>query len=64
MLTTWLKHQTFERLGIPTVLFRLAAVRLDMSEVELGLSRMAILARSVACTSPSSSAARSRVGLP
>ena len=64
MLMVPLIHETPERAGLLEVASRLVAVRQDMRDVELGLARLTNLASRIAGKSSSSSAARSRVGLP
>lgn len=64
MMTVPRIHETPEGRSLATVATKLVAVRQDMRDVELGLARLTNLASRIAGKSSSSSAARSRVGLP
>ncbi|KAF0125798.1 MAG: hypothetical protein FD152_2728 [Xanthobacteraceae bacterium] len=58
MLTARLIHHTSEGPGLADIVSRLAAVRLEMLDVELGLSRFTCIAGRLAGSSQSNSAAR------
>jgi len=64
MLTTRLIHHTPEGPGLADIVSRLAAVRLEMLDVELGLSRLMSVAGRLAGAPQSRSAARSPAGSP
>lgn len=58
MLTTRLIHHKSEGLDLPGIVARLAAVRVEMRDVELGISRLSSIAGRLAGLSQPGSAAR------